>query len=77
MGLSTYSFEDGTITASFVGQEIAEGRNKGTYVILTGTGKYEGAKGGGGFEGVPARNSPVKGVGIFDITLNVTVPPSQ
>jgi hypothetical protein len=75
LGLSTYTFEDGTITASFTGQELEKGRNKGSYVILSGSGIYEGAKGGGGFEGVGSENSPVKGVGIYDITLNVILPP--
>jgi hypothetical protein len=75
VGLSTYTFEDGSITASFTGQELEKGHDKGTYVILSGTGTYEGAKGGGGFEGVGAENSPVKGVGIYDVALNVTLPP--
>ena len=73
-GLSTYSFNDGTITASFVGQELDKERNKGTYVILTGTGIYEGAKGSGGFEGLGSGAHPLK-VGVYDVTLNVTVPP--
>src|SRR4028119_1632686 len=75
VGLSTYTFEDGSITASFTGQALEKGRNKGPYVILSGTGTYEGAKGGGGFEGVGADSSPVKGVGIYDVALNVTLPP--
>jgi hypothetical protein len=77
VGLSTYSFEDGSITASFTGQELDNGRYKGSYVILTGTGTYDGAKGTGGFEGVGPENNRLKGVGIFDITLNVTVPPKN
>jgi hypothetical protein len=76
VGLSTYSFEDGEINASFTGKVMEKGRDKGTYVILSGTGRYEGAKGDGGFEGVGAENSPLK-VGLYDITLNVTLAPSQ
>ena len=35
-GLSTYSFNDGTITASFLGHDEDKDRLKGTYVILHG-----------------------------------------
>jgi hypothetical protein len=75
VGLSTYTFPDGSVTASFSGQEYGKGRNKGTYVILTGTGVYEGAKGTGGFDGVGDEENAVKGIGVYDVTLNVTIPP--
>ena len=45
VGLSTYTFEDGTITAAFRGWP-EKGREVGTYMIQTGTGRYSGAKGG-------------------------------
>ena len=73
VGLSTYTFEDGTITAAFRGWP-EKGHEVGVYTIQTGTGRYAGAKGGGGFEGQPDGKSPLKGVGIWDITLNVTLP---
>jgi hypothetical protein len=73
VGLSTYTFEDGTITAAFRGWP-EKGREIGSYMIQTGTGKYAGAKGGGGFEGQPDGKSALKGVGIWDITLNVSIP---
>jgi hypothetical protein len=76
VGLSTYTFEDGTITAAFRGWP-EKGRDFGTYMIQTGTGKYAGAKGGGGFEGLPDGKSAIKGVGIWDITLKVSVPPQN
>jgi hypothetical protein len=75
VGLSTYTFEDGSITASFTGEEVEKGHNKGSYIILGGSGIYEGAKGGGSFEGTPADSNPVKGIGVYDVTLNVTTPP--
>jgi hypothetical protein len=74
VGLSTYTFADGSITASFRGEEVGKGQHRGTYVILTGTGAYTGATGTGGFEGTGAQDSPIKGVGLYDITLNVNVP---
>ena len=45
----------GSITASFTGQELDKGYDKGSYVILAGSGIYEGAKGGGSFEGPGAK----------------------
>ena len=76
VGLSTYTFEDGTITAAFRGWP-EKGREIGTYMIQTSTGRYAGARGGGGFEGLPDGKSAIKGVGIWDITLNVTIPPQN
>jgi hypothetical protein len=73
-GLSTYTFPDGAITASFTGEDYGKGRNKGSYVILSGSGAYEGAKGTGGFDGVGSEENPVKGIGVYDVTLNITIP---
>jgi hypothetical protein len=44
VGLSTYTFEDGTITAAFRGWP-EKGREIGTYMVQTGTGRYAGGKG--------------------------------
>ena len=76
VGLSTYAFDDGTINASFTGTEYQPGWHKGTYVILAGSGKYEGAKGGGTFDGTNGATSPMK-IGVYDVTLNVNLPAGQ
>ena len=62
-GLSTYPFPDGSVTAQFNGETYGKGRDKGTYVIVSGTGAYAGAKGTGGFDGVRGfgRENPVQG----------------
>jgi hypothetical protein len=75
VGLSTYTFPDGSVTAAFNDEEYGKGRDRGTYVILAGTGIYEGAKGTGSFDGVGTEENEVKGIGVYDVTLNVTVPP--
>ena len=72
-GLSTYTFPDGSVTASFAGESYGKGRDRGTYVILNGTGKYEGAKGAGNFDGVGAEQNEVKGIGVYDVTLNINM----
>ena len=52
-GYSTYTFEDGSsITARYAGA-VKEGRTKGEYTILSGTGAYANATGMGSFESVP------------------------
>lgn len=73
VGLSTYTFPDGSVTASFSGESYGNGRDRGTYVILNGTGKYEGAKGTGNFDGVGRDANPVKGIGVYDVTLNINL----
>ena len=35
----------------------------------------KGAKGTGGFDGVGDEENTVKGIGVYDVTLNVTIPP--
>ncbi len=74
VGLSTYTFPDGSVTASFSGESYGNGRDKGSYVILTGTGAYAGAMGSGNFDGVGAGANSVKGIGVYDVTLNVSTP---
>jgi hypothetical protein len=41
---------------------------------LTGSGACEGAKGTGNFDGVGAEANAVKGIGVYDVTLNVSIP---
>lgn len=69
-GYSTYTFEDGSITARYTGS-AKDGRSKGEYTILSGTGGYANATGTGSFESAP---NPFKGVNLLDVKLVVKTP---
>jgi hypothetical protein len=69
-GYSTYTFEDGSITARYTGL-AKDGQSKGEYTILSGTGAYANAKGTGSIESAP---NPFKGVNLLNIKLVVKTP---
>jgi hypothetical protein len=71
-GYSTYTFEDGSITARYSGS-TQDGKSKGEYAILSGTGTYANATGTGTLESAP---NPFKGVNLWDIKLVVKTPGS-
>jgi hypothetical protein len=76
-GHSVYYFRNGTIVANYKGAATGTatgGHYKGTYEILSGTGKYEGATGTGTIDGTYGDASPLKNAGLLDIQLNIKTP---
>ena len=71
-GYSTYTFEEGSITARYTGS-AKDGKSTGEYTILSGTGAYANATGTGTIESAP---NPFKGVNLLNIKLVVKTPGS-
>jgi hypothetical protein len=67
---STYTFDDGTLTARFTLAIGVQGAH-GEYKILSGTGAYAGASGTGTLDGVP---SVIKNASFFKVKLQVVTP---
>ena len=78
-GHSTYYFPGGSIvtTDSFVNTATQTGGHVvGKIQIVSGTGAYQGATGGGPFDGDWGDKSPLKGAGLYNIALDVKTPGS-
>jgi hypothetical protein len=78
-GHSTYYFPDGSIVAddSFVDTATQTGGHVvGKIQIVSGTGAYQGATGGGPFEGDWGDKSPLKNAMLLNIELDVKTPGS-
>ena len=76
-GHSTYYFPDGSIVAneSFVDTATQTGGHVvGKYQIVSGTGAYQGATGGGSFDGDWGDKSPLKNAMLLNIELDVKTP---
>jgi hypothetical protein len=76
-GHSTYYFPDGSIVASdsFVDTETQPGGHVvGKIQIVSCTGAYQGATGGGSVDGDRGDKSPLKGAALYNIELDVTTP---
>jgi len=69
-GYSTYTFDDGSITARFVSTFAAESGHC-DYKILSGTGAYTGATGSGTCDSVP---SPFKDTDLLKVRLKISTP---
>lgn len=74
-GRSTYYFDNGSVEATYT-DTCPAGHCKGQYVILSGTGDYQGATGTGSFDGLVGKASPLKNAGLLNVQLNVKMPGS-
>jgi hypothetical protein len=69
-GYSTYTFEDGSVTARYVGSYDSE-HSHCDYTILSGTGTYSGATGTGTCDSV---SNPFKDTGLYKVKLKINTP---
>ncbi len=76
-GHSTYYFPDGSLVANYstvsTGTDTG-GHVVGKYQIVSGTGAYQGATGGGSIDGDWGDKSPLKNASFFNIELDVKTP---
>jgi hypothetical protein len=76
-GHSTYYFPDGSLVANYSAASTGTktgGHIVGNYQIVSGSGAYEGATGGGSIDGDRGDKSPLKGAGLYNIELDVKTP---
>jgi hypothetical protein len=76
-GHSTYYFPNGSLVANY--SAVSAGSNSGghivgKYQIVSGTGAYQGATGGGSIDGDWGDKSPLKGAALYNIELDVKTP---
>ena len=76
-GHSTYYFPAGSLVANYstasTGTQTG-GHIVGKYQIVSGTGAYQGATGGGSIDGDWGDKSPLKNAGLFNIELDIKTP---
>jgi len=76
-GHSTYYFPDGSLVANYSAVSTGTqtgGHIVGKYQIVSGTGAYQGATGGGSIDGDWGDKSPLKGAALYNIELDVKTP---
>jgi hypothetical protein len=76
-GHSTYYFPDGSLVANY--STVSTGTSTGghivgKYQIISGTGAYQGATGGGSIDGDWGDKSPLKNASLFNIELDIKTP---
>jgi hypothetical protein len=76
-GHSTYNFPNGSLMANYSTESTGTqtgGHIVGKYQIVSGTGTYQGATGGGSIDGDWGDKSPLKGASLFNIELDIKTP---
>ena len=76
-GHSTYYFPDGSLVADYTAVSTGTqsgGHVVGKYQIISGSGAYQGATGGGSIDGDWGDKSPLKGAGLYNIELDIKKP---
>jgi hypothetical protein len=76
-GHSTYYFPPGSLMVNF--STVSTGTSTGghivgKYQIVSGTGAYQGATGGGSIDGDWGDKSPLKGADLYNIQLDIKTP---
>jgi hypothetical protein len=76
-GRSTYYFPNGSLVANY--STVATGTKSGGHIvgkyrIVSGTGAYQGATGGGSIDGDWGDKSPLKNASLFNIELDLKIP---